>query len=192
MSRKMIVLVSLICMAGFSTMGCGGSAPPAPTASPDSPCPAWFSSPPEDPNFFYAASTATSRDLQMAMDKARLAGRGQLSAQLSTHIQGLTTNFNEEIGLAEEAHILAKYTSATKQVIDQTLRGSKAKETSQRKEGNVWRACVLMEVPVGSAESDLVAQISKDEEMYTRFRESQTFKQLEYEIDKKREYDASK
>ncbi len=187
MTRKLLGALVLAGFVGIMLQGCGGSAPEPEPMADTGPCPSWFSMPPEDPDFLYAPATATSRDLQTAMDKAKLSGRAQLAAQVETHIEGLQTRFNEEIGLAEESKILDKFSQAMRGVIDQTLRGSRAKESSSKKEGSVWRACVLMEVPVATADGNVVDAISKDEEMYTRFRESQMFQQLEYQLQQKRE-----
>jgi hypothetical protein len=194
MKRWTIVTTFLLGLVVLANLGCGGSpsVEPEEEFTNEGPCPSWYVNPPTDENFLYAASTATSQDLQMAVDKARTSGRLLLASQIETHIQGLTAQFSEEVGLAEESKLLAKTSVAVKAVVDHTLRGSRAAKTSQMKEGNVWRACVLMETPVADAESNLMRTISKDEEMYTRFRESQTFQMMEHEIDKQREYEAGR
>ena len=152
------------------------------------PCPEWFYSVPEDPDYLFAAVTATSRDLQMAVNKAKTEGRAEIARQIEVHIEGLTKKFDEEVGLGEDANLYSKFTQASKLVVDQTLRGTKARYQDSKREGAVWRACVLMELPLIEASRGLVDGITKDQEMYTRFRESQTFKELEEEIQKYREY----
>lgn len=53
---------------------------------------------PNDPNFLYGAGTATSRDLQIALDNAKLSGRGEIVTTLEAKYQGLTKRFAEETG----------------------------------------------------------------------------------------------
>lgn len=139
---------------------------------------------PEDPNYLFAAATATSRDLQLAVNKAKTEARRDVASQMEVRIQGLTKKFDEEVGLGEDAELLASYKQATKEVISQTLNGARAREQSTSKEGTVWRACVLMELPIGAANAALASKIKANKAMYTRFRASQAFEELEEEVEK--------
>ena len=130
MKRGAIVSTILIGLVGLLNIGCGGSpaVAPADTGMSAGPCPEWFANPPTDADHIYAASTATSRDLQMAMDKARTTGRLELASQIEVHIQGLTTKFAEEVGAGDDAVLLGKTSIATKQVLSgiRTNRGTPA------------------------------------------------------------------
>ena len=52
------------------------------------------------------------------------------------------------------------------------------------KDGSLWRAYVLVEYPVGAANQAFLQQIKKNEQLYTRFRSTQTFKELDDEVKK--------
>lgn len=158
--------------------GCGG--PPKAKG----PCPLWFEKVPEDPDYMFAAATATSRDLQLALNKARTEGRTELSAQMEVRLQALRKKFDEEVGLGTDAELLASYTQAEKEIISQVLVGSRTAEQDTQQENNVWRACILMELPVGEANAAMAARIKSHQNMYTRFRASQAFQDLEQEADK--------
>jgi len=196
MKIRVLVASLLICLFALSLLGCGGSKSTAPArtevTAQTGPCPIWYTVRPEDPNFEFGAATETSKDLQMAVDKAKLSARAELAEAMNTLIQRLATDFREEIGLAEESEVLRKFTQATKGVVDQTITGSRVRETSQVKEGTVWRACVLMELPQEIQGGAILNTISKDEEMYTRFRESETFKALDAAVKDKRAYESSR
>ena len=56
------------------------------------------------------------------------------------------------------------------------------------KDGNNWRAYVLIEYPLGAAQEALREQIKKNEQLYTRFRASQTYKELDDEVQKYENY----
>ncbi len=179
-------LFAVLLLAGILA-SCAGSSQKVKSGS-SGPCPDWFSNVPEDPNYSFGAATAVSRDLQIAINKAKTEGTAEIAKQVELHISGLTKKFDEEVGLGQDANLYAKFTQATKIVIDQTLRGVKVRYQDTKQEGTAWRACVLMECNLNEADKGLVDGISKDKEMYTRFRASQTFKELEKEVKEYREY----
>ncbi|HQT92587.1 MAG TPA: hypothetical protein PL001_11240, partial [Candidatus Kryptobacter bacterium] len=47
---------------------------------------------------------------------------------------------------------------------------------------------VLVEYPIGAANEALMQQIKNNNQMYTRYRASQTFKELQDEVDKYDKY----
>jgi hypothetical protein len=51
-------------------------------------------------------------------------------------------------------------------------------------DGSLWRAYVLVEYPVGAASQAFLQQMKKNEQLYTRFRATQTYKELEDEVKK--------
>ena len=60
-----VLSVSFVLMVIVLISGCGKSIQ----------LPEWFSTPPEDPNYLYATATATSKDMQMAINSAKEGGR---------------------------------------------------------------------------------------------------------------------
>ena len=93
----------------------------------------------------------------------------------------LTKRFVEEVG-REGSQLLDQYTTAYKAVVSQTLYGTRAKQQALRTEGDVYRATVLMELPVGEASKKLLEQLRQQEQLYTRFRASEVFKELDAEV----------
>jgi hypothetical protein len=178
-------LFAVLLLAGI-LLSCAGSSEKAKYSS--GPCPEWFSNVPEDPDYLFGAATAVSRDLQISVNKAKTEGTAEIAKQIELHIEGLTKKFDEEVGLGEDANLYAKFTQATKLVIDQTLRGVKVRYQDTKPEGAGWRACVLMECNLNEINKGVVDGISREREMYIRFRDSQTFKELEEEVEKYRQY----
>jgi len=76
------------------------------------------------------------------------------------------------------------YTSATKAVVSTQLMGSKIKEQKYQQNKGKYQAVVLVEYPIGAANTALVNQIKKNENLYTRFRASESFKELDAEVEK--------
>ncbi|HNV77610.1 MAG: LPP20 family lipoprotein [Gemmatimonadetes bacterium] len=143
--------------------------------------PGWYLKPPTDKNFLYAPATAVSRDVQVAINKAEAEGRAGLAQQLEVKYGALTKRFVEEVG-REGSQLLDQYTTAYKAVVSQTLYGTRAKQQALRTEGDVYRATVLMELPVGEASKKLLEQLRQQEQLYTRFRASEVFKELDAEV----------
>jgi hypothetical protein len=168
-------------------IGCGGSEPLQKTDTGD--VPDWYMNPPSDPNFLHAVNTSTSKDMQTAVDKATQAARTELGRQVEVKINALQKRFTEETGIGDDAQLLDQFTAASKTVVSTSLSGSKEKQKKIVKDGNNWRAYVLVEYPLGAAQEALREQIKKNEQLYTRFRASQTYKELDEEVQK---YEESK
>jgi hypothetical protein len=146
--------------------------------------PGWFKKPPKDKDFLYAPATATSRDLQIALNKAEAEGRLQLGQQLEVKYSALTRRFAEETGAGAGAQLLQEYEQTYKAVVSQVLIGTKPKDTKFQVEDGVYRAWALMELPVGAASERLLKQIQQQEQMYARFRASAAYKELNDEVEK--------
>lgn len=166
----------------IAMLGCGGSKTLQSAGTGD--IPDWYVNVPQDPNFLYAANSQASQDMQLAADKAEAAARLDIGRQLEIKIQGLQKRFAEETGTGNDAQILQMFTQAEKTVVSTTLNGSKIKNRKLVRDGNLWRAYVLVEYPIGAANAALMQQIKSNNQMYTRFRASQAFKELQDEVDK--------
>ena len=175
--------LSLVLLAiAVLSLGCGGK-----TASTGNSLglPEWFQAVPEDPGYIFAVATSTSRDLGMSVNKAKQQARVDIAQQMETKVKSMIKQFNEEVGLGEEAEFLSQTTEVSKSVTSKVLNGSKARKVETVKEGEIiYRSYVLMEMPIGPANAALMEAIKKQQNMYTRFRASQGFQELEGEIDK--------
>ena len=176
--RFLITLTAFV--AVFVLIGCGGSKEVAQTSD----VPDWFTTVPQDPNYLFAAQTAVSQDLQLSIDKAATGARTEIGRQMEIKINGLQKKFEEEVGTGDNAQILSQFTQASKTVVSTTLTGSRVKYQKQVKEGNNWRTYILMEYPIGAANQALMESIKKNTEMYTRFRSTEAFKELDSEVNK--------
>jgi len=147
--------------------------------------PQWFQNPPEDPNYMFSTATSTSKDMQMSINKAKQEARVDLAQQMETKIKAMTKQFSEEVGLGEDAEFLSQTSVVSKSVTSKVLNGSRVREVKTLKEGGViYRSYVLMELPIGPANTALLDAVKKQQNMYTRFRASQGFQELEEEVEK--------
>jgi len=185
---RTLSFTAIAVLATVTLFGCGSASQSMQSADAGA-IPDWFTSIPKDPAVFYAANTQVSQDLQLAIDKATQGARTEISRMVETKITGLQARFTEETGTANNAQLLDMFTQANKSVVASSLAGSRVSKQKQMKDGNNWRAYVLVEYPTGAASAALAQRIKANDDLYTRFRASQTFKELDDEVKK---YEESK
>lgn len=192
MKSRSLLLMLVIFSVLF--MFCGGSKQVVQTQQPvsESPCPDWFTNVPEDPDYLYAAATATSKDLQTAINKAKQDARVDIAAQMEARLQGLVKQFKEEIGEGEDSQVNAQFTTVSKTVVSTTLNGCKAKNQYTKREGTLWRACILMEYPIGAANAQFLQQLKNNDLLRQKTAATDAFKELEAEVQKFEEEKANK
>ncbi len=182
-------LITAFPLAVLLLTGCGGpkemtGITPRATGETIEGIPKWFSNPPSDPNFIFTRGTATSRDMQLAQDKAGDAARMEMAKTIETKFEGLSKRFQEEVGTGEDAQYLDMFTQATKAVVSQVLIGVTIDKSESRNEQGLFRSYVLLKMPVGASSQALLNKLKQQERLYTRFRSSQVFKELERETEK--------
>lgn len=178
---RSIISFLLVAMS-LMLIGCSGTKSLQATDTGD--VPDWFTNVPKDPNFLYGAKTATSQDLQLALDKASTDARAEIARQVEIKVEGLQKRFQEETGTSTDAQLLDQFTQVNKTVVSTSLSGTQIAKQKQMKDGNLWRAYVLVEYPVGAANEAFIKQIKNNEQLYTRLRATQTFKELDEEVKK--------
>ena len=145
--------------------------------------PKWFLEPPTASEYLYSTSTSTSRAMETAIQKAKNLAQTGLAQQLELKMGSLTKQFQEETGLEEDSELLNQFTLVTKAVTDETLIGAREDKRELVSERGIYRAYVLMSLPIGSANQLLMSKLSADNNIYTRFRSTEAFKELDKELD---------
>jgi hypothetical protein len=113
-----------------------------------------------------------------------MTARTGLARQVETKVRSLQKSFMEETGTGTDAQLLQQFSTATKNVVNTTLVGTRAKQQEQFKEGDMWRVYVLMEYPLGAANSLLMQAIRGNAELLTRYQGEKAFQALEQEVQK--------
>ena len=144
--------------------------------------PDWMIEVPLDDNHLMASATATSRDFQVAIDKARTLAKADIARQLGAHVSSLTRQFQEEAGLVADSQLLTEFLSVTKVVVDENLVGARLAQRKLITEGNIYRAYVLMQLPVGDANRALMQHLRASETLFVRLRATQAYSDLENEF----------
>jgi hypothetical protein len=187
--RRFALLAVALISAGCSRHPQVADAPQA-SRAPLRAMPGWYKKPPKsDAEWAFAPATATSRDVQIALDKASAEGRLALASQMEIKYSALTRRFSEETGIARDASLLDEFERTYKGVVSQVLIGSRAREQQFDLEDGVYRAWVLMELPIGEANKRLIEQLKAQEQFVTRVRATEAWKELNAEVER---YDAAK
>ena len=177
---------ALLCLLLAAAVGCGSKTTnltPSPHKETLKNMPDWYLEPGVSDDHLFAAATATSKDVQTAVNKAKVRARTDLAAQMQTRMTNLTKDFQEETGEADDSEYLQYFSSSTKAVTDQVLSGSRVENKLPVIEGDVWRAYVLMSLPIGPANQLLMDRIKANEKVYTQFRATKAFEELDKELE---------
>ncbi len=150
--------------------------PETPTDLPD-----WYiNTPEEDDTFIYAVGMGESRKMDVAINKAKQAGKVELSERISANVQSQVKNFTQEAGMSENTQIVEFYQSTSKTVTDNTLNGvSVLKRYPYKKSGGTWIAYVQMGLRKDAVATQVVNVIKNEEALYAEFKASQAFQELE-------------
>lgn len=183
--RSQTITVLVITITSIA-LGCGGgkttNLTPNPQKDTIKKSPDWFLNPPSDTNYLFSSATATSQDYQLAIDKAQTIAKRSLSQQMGERVGNLTKQFQEEIGSSGDSEILQSFSAITKTVTQHTLMGVKTDKREMTTEKGVYRAYVLMSLPIGEANRQLMENIKANKALLTKLRATEAFKELEREL----------
>ena len=152
--------------------------------------PKWFMNTPEKEGYRYTTATATSQDMQLAVNKARLDAAQNLAGQVSSEMNGLVKRAQEETGLGADSDLIDQFSQTQEQVIATSLKDWKVseKEIQEEKSNNqrIYRAYVLIEWDEGAANKRLLQKIKEDEKLYTLMRSTELYEEMDEKVEKYR------
>ena len=193
--KKRTYKLSLIIIIGLFILNCGSNK--GPDLSPDASrktlkdVPEWYITTPEKEGFKYVASTSTSQDLQLAVNKATLDASNRLAGQVESEMNALVKRAQEETGLGPDSHIIDQFSQVQEQVITTSLKdwSVSKKEIQEEKSdvGRIYRTYVLIEWDAGAAHQRLLEQLKQNEEIYTQIRATELFDEMEKKVEAYRE-----
>ena len=201
-TRPLLHIILLSVLAGMLLFSCAGKIAKGPDLSPDAnrktinDAPDWYTTSPVKEGYRYAAATATSQDMQLAVDKARTAAATELAGLIQSEWNGLTKRAQEETGLGPDSHIIDQFSQTQEQVISTQLRDLRVAETSIQQEksdvGRIYRGYVLVELDENAANRRLVQKIKADETLYTAMRSTEMFDEMEQKVEEYRKRNENK
>ncbi len=131
-----------------------------------------------------AVGVGSSRTVHLALDKAKTRGRTELAHIMETKVDSLKKDFSEEIGSEDGAELNELFSAASKHVAHQVLRGAVPKDLKYDTQDKMTTAWALMVVDPKVIADAFANQANSARNMYTRFRASQAFAELDEEVKK--------
>ncbi len=180
-ARLIAVLMMLVLVTG-----CGGgakkSAEEANKTGMD--LPSWFVMPPTSDDYLYGIGSATSKLLNIAMERAVLSAKGDVASKVDSKIERLKKDFMESTGLLEEEELIGQFSQVQKEIVSQELMGVETDQQQMTKdnETGLLTVYVLVRYPIGKTAQKFLEGISKQKRLYTEFKASKAFEDLKEEI----------
>jgi hypothetical protein len=145
--------------------------------------PSWYLNLPQDEHSVYAAGTATSADLQLAMDKSILNAKRTLADSIKGLLSSKMKQFIDESGSGDDSVLTNEASKVTTNLITEAnVAGYKQYDAKVLAQGKQYRAYVLLQYPIGKANKVLVDQVKKNRVLEGKLRATKAFKDLEEEI----------
>lgn len=155
--------------------------------------PIWSSLPPtDDENYLYTVnqSTGSSFTQQATLLTAENLARQAMAQKIESKVQALQKSFLETVTSGDQQNYDATFSNVNKTTADQTLNNTTQVRNrcipisaGDRPSGNVDQRCfVIMRMPVGPAKQAYENALSKDEELYTKFKASKAYNELKEEF----------
>lgn len=148
--------------------------------------PAFINNPPIDtPEFLYATDSHVSSRRDMARRQAVLKANTNMASKLASKIEALDQIFQEDVSDGDRDRYSAAFTLASRQITSSNLRGVALYQSHCMDLENSRIECfVLVRMPVGSARDALNNALSRDQELYIRFKESRAFEELQHNLER--------
>ena len=135
-----------------------------------------------------AVGMGTSLSQPTAIDKAKMRGRTEIAHTVETKIDSLKKDFAEEIGDIPSSEYNELFAAAAKNLAHQLLSGTGATDVRFRADDKLTTAWALMVMNPKMLATALEANAGGQRHVYTRFRASQAFTELQREIEKFEEF----
>lgn len=148
--------------------------------------PAFINTPPIDTNeFLYATDSHVSSRRDMARRQAVLKANTNMASKLASKVEALDQIFQEDVSDGERDRYSAAFTLASRQITSSNLTGTALYQSHcDQDDRNRYECFVLVRMPVGAARDALHNALSRDEELYIRFKESRAFDELEHNLER--------
>ena len=145
--------------------------------------PDWFVKPPTDVDSVYSAGTATSPDIQLAVDKAVLNAKRTLADSINGVLSSKMKELIAEIGSNEDKEVVSEVERVTTNLITEVnVSGYTQADSKILPQGSQYRVYVLLRYPIGKANRILVDQVKKSRVLEAKLRASKAFAELEKDI----------
>ena len=154
--------------------------------------PEWYAKTPLDNNILFASATETSRNMQMSMEKASVKARAELALTVGGRVSTMMKAYAEEAGVSNDPEVNQIVSSVTSQeAINVNLSGVQRADAQINREGDSYRAYVLIRYPLGELNKIAVEQVRQSTVLNAKFRASKAFEDLERKVEEAKKHEAN-
>jgi hypothetical protein len=132
---------------------------------------------------------ASSRTVHLALDRAQTRGREKLATEVAARVAAVKGDFLKELGGEDAAEVDKLFSAAGKYATHQIVSSGSPKDLRYENRDNLTSAWALMAADPRDIANAIAKQSKESPHLYTRFRASKTFAELEEAI---KTYDAAK
>ena len=145
--------------------------------------PKWFKKLPKKKKILYAKGTAVSGDMQLSIDKAKIAAKRSLAEKLESTISSKTKLFAKEVGMDELTELYTELEAVIFNTVKEAkIVGFKEYKSKTIAVGSKYRTYYVLEYALGSANKILISQIKNNALLEGSLQASKAYKELEKEI----------
>ena len=155
--------------------------------------PSWYKTLPKEDNAIYTVGSATSPNLQLAVDMATLNAKYTLADRINGKLDAMMKTFTSKIGSDDiDSSVLQEIEKVSKNVIASVdVAGYNPKEIEVYPSGTQYRAFVLLEYSDEEARKIIINRLRKDQMVYSKIKSTNAWKELENEVDNSKSEDQS-
>ena len=153
--------------------------------------PEWFKVLPKEDNIIYTVGSASSPDLQLAVDMATLNAKYTLADRINGKLDAMMKTFTSKIGSDDiDSSVLSEVEKVSKNVIASVdVAGYNPKEVEVQASGTQYRAFVLLEYSDEEARKIIINRLRKDQMVYSKLKSTNAWKELENSVNKSKSED---
>ena len=153
--------------------------------------PTWYKQLPKEDNIIYTVGSATSPNLQLAVDMATLNAKYTLADRINGKLDAMMKTFTSKIGSDDiDSSVLSEVEKVSKNVIASVdVAGYNPKEIEVYPSGTQYRAFVLLEYSDNEARKIIINRLRKDQMVYAKLKSTNAWKELENEVESSKSED---
>ena len=151
--------------------------------------PTWYKTLPKEDNIIYTVGSATSPNLQLAVDMATLNAKYTLADRINGKLDAMMKTFTSKIGSDDiDSSVLSEVEKVSKNVIASVdVAGYNPKEIEVYPSGTQFRAFILLTYSEKEARKVIVNRLRKNRLAYSKLKATDAWKELEDEVEKSKQ-----
>ncbi len=174
------IVTALLVVGSLFLIACGGpggSSMPKQVFQPD-----WYGTVTQNDTYIFCYGNGEKVSQSMSEQAAYANAMAEAANYVEAHVKSMTKNFMSEAGV-DNPEIVALTEQATKVIASQKFNGTSIqKRQTFTVENGRYKTFVQIAIPKADVNKATVDRIKKEEALYNRFRASQSFEELDKEV----------